>query len=702
MRERARRLPGPFLRSLSLRPKPCEERRRARSAACFALLPFVVSALAAPGARAEEAAATGAPADPVFHLGTVLVTAKAPEAGEVASEQAASVLTLKEIRNRDRETVAEALALLPGVTLSTNVRNEQAVLVRGYDSRQVPLFIDGIPVSVPYDGTVDLGRFLTADVGAIQLAKGFSSVAYGPNTLGGAINLVSRRPSAAFEADASVGLGEGGARHAWLNAGSDRGSWYVQIGAAYREAESFRLSSDFVATPLEDGGARDNSDSRDTRLSLKLGLTPARGDEYALTFVRQDGEKGQPPSTVPPARYWRWPEWDKTSLYFVSRTALGDRETLRARLFLDRFENEARSFTDGTYTVPKTSGPGSIGTGRSLYDDRTDGGMVELESTRFSRQTLRAVVHLKADRHEETDGSAQVLSTMEDRLWSVSGEDTVALSARTRLSVGLAHHVLAPREVFTSSGAPYSLPPDADATDGQAGLFHDVGGSARLYATFAAKTRLPTLKDRYSQRLGLYVENPDLGPERSYTWEAGYQGSPWRGARAEAALFWSDAEDRIQAVNLSGAPACTSATPCQMQNVGETRARGVEARLSVSLGKAWEVGGDATLSDLENLSSPATKVLGIPSSRFALWASWRPLGQVELGLWAARESGRWASDTVKLDGFTTADVKGTWSLPAGLSLEGGVRNVADASFQVEYGFPAPGRTWFANLRYELR
>lgn len=701
MRERARRFPDPLLLPSRLRSAPRGERRRGRLEAGVALLLLAIGALAAAGARAEEAAAPAAPPAPVFHLGTVLVTAKAPEAGEVASEQAASVLALKEIRRRDRETVAEALALLPGVTLSTNVRNEQTVFVRGFDARQVPLFIDGIPVSVPYDGAVDLGRFLTADVGAIQLAKGFSSVAYGPNTLGGAINLVSRRPSAPFEADASVGLGDGRSRHAWLNAGSDLGSWYVQLGAAYREADSFRLSSDFVATPLEDGGARDNSDSRDTRLSLKVGLTPARGDEYALTFVRQDGEKGQPPSTVPPARYWRWPEWDKTSLYFVSRTALGARETLRARAFLDRFDNEARSYTDATFTVPKTSGPGSISTGRSLYDDRADGGMVEVESTRLARQTLRAVVHLKVDRHEESDGNAEVLASMEDRLWSISGEDTVSLSARTRLSVGLAHHVLSPREVFKSSGTPYSIPPDAKATDWQAGLFHDAGPATRLYATFAAKTRLPTLKDRYSQRLGLYLENPDLGPERSFTWEAGYQGSPWRGTRAEAALFWSDTEDRIQSVNLSGAPSCTSDTPCQMRNVGETRARGLELRLSTSLGRAWEVGGDATLSDLENVSSPATKVLGIPETRIALWASWRPVEAVALDFRAAHESGRWASDRVKLDGFTTADVKASWRLPAGISLEGGLRNLADESFELDYGFPAPGRTWFANLRYEL-
>ncbi|MGQ9862767.1 MAG: TonB-dependent receptor, partial [Thiobacillaceae bacterium] len=222
------------------------------------------------------------------------------------------------MRTYNRETVGDAVNLLSGVTISTNSRNEQTVYLRGYDPRQAPLFIDGIPVYVPYDGYVDFGRFVTADLAAIQVAKGFSSVAYGPNTLGGAINLISRKPKKPFEGDVSAGFGQEGSRQAQANVGTNQGKWYLQAGASYREADGFRLSSDFKPTATEDGGRRDNSYYQDSKVSLKLGLTPGGGDEYALTYIKQDGEKGQPPSTDPAAaRYWRWPYWDKESLYFV-------------------------------------------------------------------------------------------------------------------------------------------------------------------------------------------------------------------------------------------------------------------------------------------------------------------------------------------------------------------------------------------------
>ncbi|HMG08943.1 MAG TPA: Plug domain-containing protein, partial [Mucilaginibacter sp.] len=63
------------------------------------------------------------------------------------------------INRYNRLTVANALNLLPGITLTAvGPRNESAVSVRGFDVRSVPIYLDGIPLYVPYDGYVDLAR----------------------------------------------------------------------------------------------------------------------------------------------------------------------------------------------------------------------------------------------------------------------------------------------------------------------------------------------------------------------------------------------------------------------------------------------------------------------------------------------------------------------------------------------------------------
>lgn len=647
--------------------------------------------------------AAHAAGDGVFDLGAVTVTATRPQVGEIAPEQVSSVVTREDIQRFNRETVGDAVNLLSGVTVTANSRNEQMVYLRGYDSRQAPLFIDGIPVYVPYDGYVDFGRFGTADIAAIQVAKGFSSVAYGPNTLGGAINLISRKPVKALEGDASIGFGQENTRHADANVGTNQGKWYLQAGASYREADGFRMSSDFRPTSTEGGGRRDNSWYKDDKVSLKFGITPGGGDEYAMTYIRQDGEKGQPPSTDPTAaRYWKWPMWDKESFYFLSRTALGAHETLKLRLFADKFDNEVDTYADGSYSTLKTTGSGSVSTGRSIYHDKTFGGAVELESRRFTGHVLRLIAQAKNDRHEERDAANALNADFEDTLRSLSAEDGISIGDKTLLSVGFAHHELGPDKVYKSgSGPAYSLPSKQTANDPQVGLFHDLTPTARMYATVAEKTRLPTLKDRYSQRLGSYIENPTLRPEQARNYEVGYQGKPWLGAHAEAALFYSDVTDKIQSVNLDGAASCSSSHKCQMQNVGKARVQGGEFGLKTAIGNRWEVGGNATLMDLKNVSDSTTKLTGIPETKIVLHALWRVAGSIDVIAFAEHDGSRWANNTTELAGYTTLNLKAVWRPTKDLSAEVGVDNLTDRNYELDYGFPNPGRMWFANLNYRF-
>ncbi|WP_298408929.1 TonB-dependent receptor plug domain-containing protein, partial [Janthinobacterium sp.] len=108
-------------------------------------------------AAGKEDADAAAP----FVLGTVTVIGQRDQAGEM-EQQVGAQISRAEMRRFNRDNVGDALNLLPGVSLSTNARNEKTVAIRGVDARQVPLYIDGIPVHVPYDGYVDFNRFTTA------------------------------------------------------------------------------------------------------------------------------------------------------------------------------------------------------------------------------------------------------------------------------------------------------------------------------------------------------------------------------------------------------------------------------------------------------------------------------------------------------------------------------------------------------------
>ncbi len=647
-------------------------------------------------------------AEPVFELGTIQVTGQRTQLGEIGEEQVASVVTRKDMQTHNRENVADAVNLLPGVSVTNGTRNEKMINVRGYDVRQVPLYIDGIPVYVPYDGYVDFSRFSTFDLAAIQVVKGFSSVAYGPNAIGGAINLVSRKPHERLEGDAFIGFGSGNEKKAAVNVGTNQGMWYMQVGASYSDANYFPMSSDFTPTASENGGHRENSYRTDSRVSLKLGLTPNATDEYALSYVRQDGEKGQPPSTIAAdARYWQWPQWDKESVYFLSKTALGQHETLKTRLYVDTFKNKLATYTNADYNVLRTSGSGApayVGTGRSFYDDRATGGSVELESTRINNNTLRLVTHYRTDHHKETDAANILGAEFKDNLFSISAEDNIQLAEKWLLSLGYAHHELRPEMVYKSAanGGSYPLPDKQKADNGQAGLFYDFAPNTRFYGTVAQKTRLPTVKDRYSGKMGSYDANPNLQPEASINYEIGYQGSPWVGAKAEAALFYSEISDKIQSVFISTvASKCSTTAKCQMRNVGEVHTSGIELSLNTPLTNWLDVGTNFTYLDMRNVSDPATRITQVPDKKFIVYAIAKPLPQVDVIPFVEYDTGRWVSNNVRLDGFAILNLKAVYRPMPKLSLEAGVSNLTDKNYELDGGFPNPGRMWFANASYRF-
>ena len=77
-------------------------------------------------------------------------------------------------------------------------------LPHGVHDHRRGLRTDSQAVLRPAAHRLAFGRFLTADVAAIQIQKGYASVLDGPGAMGGAINLVTTKPTRAFEAEGGI------------------------------------------------------------------------------------------------------------------------------------------------------------------------------------------------------------------------------------------------------------------------------------------------------------------------------------------------------------------------------------------------------------------------------------------------------------------------------------------------------------------
>lgn len=625
----------------------------------------------------------------VFDLGNIVVHSTTLHTSEVG-EQA---LSGADIRAFNRETVGSAINTLPGVNLSRNSRNEETVFVRGFDSRQVPLFLDGIPQYVPYDGYVDFGRFTTFDLAEIRVAKGAASLLYGPNIMGGAINLITRKPLRELEGDVRIGFATGGERKVAANVGSNQGLWYFQAGASYLDADSFALGrgfEDHKASPTDSGDRRQNAYRTDRKASLKIGFTPNASDEYALAYSKQEGKKGNPvytgKSTQGSMRYWQWPFWDKESLYFISSTELSDALTLKTRLYADKYQNGLDMFTDASY---------SQRTERSLYDDKTYGAAVELVSRHLEDHELHLALHYKDDRHEEDD------KNFRDVTRSVAIEDIIELSSAWRLRLGLSHEEREAREA-------HLLPTGTTrATNGLIELAHDLTPDIEAYASLARKSRLPTIKDRYSYRMGRAIPNPDQDPEVARHGEIGLRGTPWRGASGEASLFYSHIRDYIQTAVVPST-ACGGQTCDQAQNISRARHRGLEMSLQQTLGEQWRLGAAYTYLDRDNMSDRQIPLTDSPRHKLFAHATWSPLQHWAFQTSLDAEEGRQvssgnatASGYRHVGSFATVNAKGVWKPRPDLTLEAGVNNLGDKHYELADGYPMPGRTLFTNTTFSF-
>ncbi|WP_298211292.1 TonB-dependent receptor [Acidovorax sp.] len=641
-------------------------------------------------------------ADGTFELGTVTVVGARAE----PAPSSEAVLDKAAIERDNRDTVGAAVSLLPGMALSRNSRNEDLVYLRGFDARQVPVFVDGVPLYVPYDGYVDFARFTTFDLAEIRVAKAGASLLYGPNTLGGAINLVTRKPVRAWEGDVRLGLASGSEKKAAVNIGSNQGMWYFQLGASALDADSFPLPKgfkDYKAQPTDTGSQRENAYRTDQRLSFKLGLTPNATDEYALGYVRQEGEKGNPVYTgrsTSGIRYWQWPYWDKDSLYFISSTRLGQNNVLKARVFHDTYKNKLDAFTDGTYAqaLNNTSFP-------SVYNDTSNGVALELANYSLNNHELRVALHVKEDKHQDSNPSSDT-KNYRDVTTSLALEDTIALAPNWRLRAGLSHDKRDAKEVyFWPLGA-------TSATNGVLELTHtlDTRGT-EVYAVASHKTRFPTIKDRYSARMGRALPNPDLKPEVANHLEAGLKGSPWAGGQGQVAVFYSRITDLMQNA-IVAAPVGTcgrGSTTCeQVQNISKARSAGLELSLQQSLGSHWAVGGAYTYLARRNLSDASVRLTDTPRHRLYAALNWTPSDAWEVRASVESEQGRTVpfagsgrSSYRDLGGFAILGVKATWKPRKDMALDFGVNNLGDKWYELGDGLPMPGRSWFIHGTYRF-
>lgn len=135
-------------------------------------------------------------------------------------------------------SLAEVLAGQPGVQIrsSGGLGQWSGAILRGADSSQVAVLIDGVPLQRGVQSAVDLSQLPVDGAERVEIYRGVPPLDVGIDAIGGAINLVTRRGRGLPTVWALFGSGSFGLRKASVGHVGEQGGLHVAATASYQGA----------------------------------------------------------------------------------------------------------------------------------------------------------------------------------------------------------------------------------------------------------------------------------------------------------------------------------------------------------------------------------------------------------------------------------------------------------------------------------
>jgi len=654
------------------------------------------------------------PQDSIRLLGGLTVSVARPALTSGGSSSV--VIDLDSLGGIPAPTMEQVLRSMPLIQIRSNSRGEMQPSLRGSEDRQIAVLMDGVPLTLGWDHRTDMSIIPLTAARRITLVRGLSSVLYGPNTLGGVVEVdvarARRRIGSVVPISVGLALDGTGGTNVSLTGGhlidDSDSQWVFRGGVGFQDrsgvpvAEGVEDDPDLRPQFLSADALRLNSDSR--RLD---GFFTARyrADEGVWGSVSTSGydvERGVPPEAHQDApRLWRYPE--QRRLIAAMSGGTGQRQTgagvgdIEASIGVDVGSTLIEQFADEQFqTVNETEDS----------EDRVVTTRILGEHTLGERADVKASATYADISHDEilTQGSASVANSYRQRLWSVGLEAgwRVGDGGLTTFSLGGALDGADTPE----SGDKPALDPITDygVRFGASSLVAD---GVLLHGSLSRRSRFPSLRELYSGALGRFIANPDLRSETLLGTEVGFTSSG-RAGEIQLVGFHHRLTDGIVRTSVTGSDGISR---FQRVNQDQIRSTGLELLLVGSFG-ATTLTGDVTLQSAHGYDAAGGEVD----------LEYEPAVAGKLGVDVPLPAEFWAGSEVRfvgsqlcenpevgglqpLDSSTTADLSlrrlfrlGRGGAMTRVDATASLRNLTDAVVFDQCGLPQPGRLFQIQFR----
>jgi vitamin B12 transporter len=607
------------------------------------------------------------------------------------------VITKEEMEAQGARSVREALRYLPGVLGDGTVGSEPHALsgqfIRGSNTNQVLILLDGRPVNNLGSGGFDLSEFTTNIVERVEVLPGGGSTLYGSDAIGGVINIITRRPTEGkITTDATINFGSYGLNQQTIRNSGKTGNIGWVVG--YNRTQG-QYNYPFSIPEANFSGVRKNNDVLYNNFNVKLEADLDKRNILSLSTLYLGKDQGVPGGVrilVPQFgqgsgnnltdRNRKFTDQVLTDLTWNSKLGGGDDSLLTAKLYTDFINTR---FDSNSITIPAQFN-------RRFETKQSSYGIQATHSWNFSKN--QSVVYGFDYRNVSVVSNAVRFSTGVNSLnydnniaqGAIFARYEASLIPNLKLNLGV-------RQDFNSLS-------NASATSPSVGAKWDITDSTTIRANYIKNFRVPTIANLFNFN-PTNIGNPNLKPEKGDSFDIGIDQKLGDIGLLRLTFFQNNISDLIAFKPLI--PAVNGATGT-WENIGLVETTGLEASLNLQVAKNLYAFVNYTAND-PRIKKSSTSAEINKELRFAgadklnLGVSYENPEGWYLGLLMNSLNGYPTNNTNTefLSGYTTFDFKLRVPLSDRLTLTGSVENIFDQRYQLFPGFPDGGRMFQVGL-----
>lgn len=573
-------------------------------------------------------------------LAPTVITATRTEsrADEVLSD--VTVISREDIEKGTGRTVAELLARVAGVQMSSNggLGKTSSIFIRGTESRHVLLLVDGVRMGSATAGQANFDNIPLESIERIEVLKGPASALYGSDAIGGVIQIFTRQGREGFSPYASATVGSAGRRE--VSTGLSGGSKAVSysLGVQTLREEGFSSTSSSV-------GSSHNTDR----------------DGFSQDSVNASAD-------------WRFaPGWKlDTRLLYADG--------------VNNYDSGSGSYDTHADVQAQSYGMGLEGRLLSNWKSRLAYGGSDDKSTNYTGSAPT-----RFDTHQDQWSWLNEIGTplglllvgMERVEQQVSGTTAYTVDQRATDSVFAGLNGEADAHGWQLNVRRDDNSQFGEASTGFAGYGYRLASNLRAHASYGTSFKAPSFNQLYYPGFGNTTTQPEEGRNR----EIGLAYTP--GTQAYQAVYF---DNRIKGF-ITTQPA--------VANIPRARIQGWTLSYKGQF-NALDLRATLDLLDARNEVTDK-KLRRRADEQLVLGADYRT-GAWKYGATVLAASERYDNDanTVELPGYATLDTYVDYALNPDWSVQARLNNLGDKVYQTADGYNQPGRAGYLTLRWAPR